>query len=171
MLTIAPAQRQDAPIIERLLQFHLYECGAEPGQDGMIDWGEPMERFFTDPACVPLLFRDDDELVGFAFVKLDRRLASPDGQTPIAANLIEEFFILRSHRRKGLGTLATDLILDRYPGRWSVTTWPDTCAGASARFWHYLTITRSGLDTREFGPGDHKGFPGQYVWVVEPKRD
>ena len=47
-------------ILERLLQFKLYEGGMEPGADGLIDWGEPLDKFFSDPGCVPLFFTVED---------------------------------------------------------------------------------------------------------------
>ena len=64
-------------ILERLLQLSLYEGGMEPGPDGLIDWGEPLDKFFADPACVPLFFTVGGRLGGFALAKLDRRPTGP----------------------------------------------------------------------------------------------
>ena len=164
-MTIESAQAHEASVIERLLQLELYEGGMEPGPDGLIDWGEPLDKFFTDPEHIPLLFRDDNGLVGFALVKLNRKLTGPDGKTSMTTNFIEEFLILRPHRRKGLGNRAVALILQRYPGQWMATTWP---GAMSIGFWHYVATTRSEVNGREFGPDKHKGFPGQYVWILEP---
>ena len=148
-LTIHPAQAHEADVIQRLLQLHLYEGGAEPGPDGLIDWGEPLDPFFADTGQVPLLFRDNHELVGFALVKLNRQPTGPDGKTPLTTNFISECFILRSHRRKKRGTCAADLIFDRYPGRWMVTCWP---GGMGEGFWRYVATGRPHMEGREFGP-------------------
>ena len=138
-------------ILERLLQLSLYEGGMEPGPDGLIDWGEPLDKFLTDPACVPLFFTVEGRLAGFALVKLDRRPTGPDGKTPVSANFIEEFYVMRPHRRKGIGTRAADLILRQYPGRWMVSTWPGRVA---VRFWHHVATGRADVNGVEFGPGD-----------------
>ena len=34
---------------------------------------------------------------------------------------ISEFFIVRRHRRRGVGTEVARLVFDRYPGKWEVT--------------------------------------------------
>ncbi len=164
-LTIERAQTHERLLVERLLQLHLYEGGAEPGPDGVIDWGEPLDKFFSDRSCVPLLFREDGKLVGFALAKLNRKPPGPDGKTAVSTHFIEEFFVLRGHRRKGLGTRAVELLFGRFPGRWMTTTWP---GGTADRFWRSAVMGRHGARGREYGPGEHQGFPGQYVWVVEP---
>ena len=164
-MTVTPAQAHEADVVQRLLQLVLYEGGAEPGPDGLIDWGEPVDKFFTKPGHVPLLFRDDNELVGFALVRLNRRPAGPDGKTPVTTNFIEEFFILRPHRRKKLGTRAADLIFETYPGRWMVTCWP---GHKGEGFWRYIATARPSIQGREFRPDEHEGWPGQCVWVIEP---
>ena len=161
-LRIEKAEASEAAVVDRLLQFTLYEGGMDPDPDGRIDWGEPLERFFTRPDFVPLLFREDDQLVGFALVKLNRRPTGPDGKTPVESNFIEEFCILRPRRRRGLGTRAFDVILERYPGRWMTSTWP-----GGEGFWHHVVMDRPEVNGREYKPDENKGYPGQWVWVVE----
>ena len=165
--TIEVAQADEAYVVERLLQFKLYEGGMEPEPDGLIDWGEPLDTFFTDPNYVPLLFRDANKLVGFALVKLNRKPTGPDGKTPVTTNCIEEFFILPPHRRKGLGTRAVDLIRQRYPGQWMATTW----AGAtSVGFWRSVAAACPEVNGREYQPDEHKGYAGQHVWIMESNK-
>ena len=144
-----------------MLQLELYDIGMDPGPDGLIDWGESLDNFFTDSSCVPLFLKVGGQVVGFALLKLNRGLPGPDGCTRRRANLIAEFYVMRPHRRKGIGTRAMDLILKQFPGAWTVTTWPDPRRVA---FWRRIATDRG----REFAPGEHNGFPGQYVWVIEP---
>ena len=151
------------PILERLLQFELYEIGLNPGPDGLIDWGESLDDFFADPSAIPYLFTMDGNVVGFALVRLGRRLMGPDDRTPLIANLIEEFYVSRPWRRRGVGTLAIRHITDRHPGPWIATTWPDE---GRVAFWRRVTLGREREGARVYEPGEHRGFPGQYVFVV-----
>jgi len=166
-LELEKAAVADHSILERLLQLELYEIGMEPGANGLIDWGESLEKFFTDPSCIPLFMNMDGRLVGFVLLKLDRNPTGPDGKTPMRANMIEEFYVMRPYRRKGIGTLAVDLIIKRFPGRWIATTWPNAQRVA---FWRHVAIGRDTMNGREFSAGEHAGFPGQYVWVIEPNK-
>ena len=163
-LRIEKAEASEAEVVDRLLQFMLYEIGMDLGPNARIDWAEPLERFFRRPDFIPLLFWEGEQLVGFALAKLNRKPTGPDGKTPVDSNFIEEFHIVRQRRREGLGTRAFDLILKRYPGRWITTTWP---GGYGEGFWHQVVMERPGIKGREYKPGEHKGYPGQYVWVIE----
>ena len=59
-------------VLERYLQFELYEVGLEPGPAGLIDWGESLDPFFSNGNHVALFFKTDGEFVGFALAKPDR---------------------------------------------------------------------------------------------------
>jgi predicted acetyltransferase len=159
---VDPASRG---ILERLLQFELYDVGLDPGPDGVIEWGESLDKFLADPSCVPLFLEVGGQVAGFALLKLGRNPTGPDGRTAVRSNVIEEFYVMRPHRRKGIGTHAIDLILERFPGHWTVTTWPDD---RRVNFWRHVATAREAFNGKEFAPGEHKGYPGQYVWTFQP---
>jgi pimeloyl-ACP methyl ester carboxylesterase len=48
---------------------------------------------------------------------------APSVRTPRGTPLLfdTEFFILRRHRRRGVGTEVARRVFDRYPGKWEVT--------------------------------------------------
>lgn len=150
-------------ILEGLLQLELYEIGMDPGLDGLIDWGESLDRYFADPEPNAFFFVVDDRIVGFALVKLIRASTPPEGYGVAVLNLVSEFYVARPWRRKGIGTCAAHMLFDRYPGQWAITSWPD---GLRVRFWRHVTSEYRRGKTQEFSPGEHKGFPGQYVWIV-----
>ena len=151
-------------ILERLLQLELYDVGMDPGPDGLIDWGESLDKFFETKPFVPLFFVVNNEIVGFALIKLERELGTPDGRGDFKSNFIAEFYVSRRWRRKGIGTHAADLIFRRYPGQWTVSCHPDDVRVA---FWRHVATGRDDVNGVEFGPDEHKGFPGQYVWIIE----
>jgi predicted acetyltransferase len=85
--------------------------------------------WLRQPFCFPLIALSGDVPVGFAFV----------GQRPfpfMAADQdfnLAEFFLLRSHRRTGLGRQVALQVLRRFPGRWELSVLPRN-VGAIA-FW------------------------------------
>jgi len=151
-------------VLERLLQLMLYEGGMEPGADGLIDWGESLDSYFGESMNVPLFFMMEGRIVGFTLIKLGRMLKGPDGHSNIKMNVIEEFFIVRPWRRKGIGTAAAHMILNRYRGQWAITTFPDD---ARTRFWRHVATGYKQGKSHEFSPGEHMGFPGQFVWMID----
>src|SRR5439155_26978355 len=87
----------------------------EPGADGRFGydklplyWSEPERRF-------PFLIRHGERVAGFVLVMR----GSPASDDPDVFD-IAEFFILRRHRRTGVGRRAAFLLWDRLPGRWIV---------------------------------------------------
>jgi predicted acetyltransferase len=151
-------------VLERLLQFELYELGMEPGADGVIDWGESLDKFFDDPNCIPLFLTGGEAFIGFALIKTSRSLRGPDGVSNGVMNLLAELYILRPWRRKGVGTAAVQRIFRSYPGEWVVTTWPDE---ARVAFWRSVMSHAPEMSCQEYCPGEHGGFPGQFVWIVK----
>jgi len=164
-LSIAGAESRDA--LRRLNQFALYEEGMDPGADGIIDWGESIDDYLGRPDHVGLVIAAAEALVGLSLIKTNRPHTGPDGVTPTRANIMEQFYILRPWRRKGIGAEAARMILYRYPGDWVITTWPSE---ERVGFWRHVTCCIQGASSQEYCPGEHHGFPGQFVWVVRTVR-
>jgi predicted acetyltransferase len=85
---------------------------------GEIGYSESdqLSRWFGDPSVNPLVILRGNEPVGFAMVA---RGAMP-GRPPVDYRMAE-FFVGRTHRRRGIGRLAVELILNRFAGRWEIT--------------------------------------------------
>ncbi len=84
---------------------------AEVGDDGRFA-ELPLDAYWGEPDHIPLLIRVAGRLAGFALV--DK--TSHTGR-PLERNMAE-FFVVRRHRREGLGLAAAHTIFSRYPGRW-----------------------------------------------------
>jgi predicted acetyltransferase len=113
------------------MELYLYEFsdvdGREIGEDGRFGYAT-LDAYWGAPGRYPFLVRVDGKLAGFALVAAQRIL---DGATP--GHLIAEFFILRTYRRRGVGTAAAFQIFDAFPGLWWVG---EHAANAPARaFW------------------------------------
>jgi predicted acetyltransferase len=114
------ATSRDAALLSNLLELYLHDLseafpGLELGADGRFGyeqlplyWSEPERRF-------PFLIRHGARVVGFVLAAR----GSPATDDPAVFD-IAEFFVLRRHRRSGVGRRAAFLLWDRLPGRWIV---------------------------------------------------
>lgn len=106
---------------------------------------ELLARWFRDDRSHPLLILDAGRAAGFALV------ARPPAGTATAGAVeyrMAEFFIRRSHRRRGVGGMAASLIFSRFAGRWEIV---EATANANAvRFWRrtVMAYTRGHYDER-----------------------
>ncbi|HSQ01174.1 MAG TPA: hypothetical protein VL049_28475 [Candidatus Dormibacteraeota bacterium] len=106
-------------MLTNLLQFYAHDLSGtfdlELGPDGRFPydklplyWSEPSRRF-------PFLIRYGTRLAGFALATR----GSPASDDPDAFD-VAEFFVVRRHRRSGVGRRAAFLLWDRFPRRWVV---------------------------------------------------
>ena len=79
--------------------------------------------------------RADGQLAGFALVRHQPSQIEPDS----LVWWMQEFFILRRYRRKGIGRTAASLVIQRHPGLWEITETPSN-QGATA-FWRAVLHT------------------------------
>jgi predicted acetyltransferase len=114
------ATSRDAVLLSNLLELYLHDLSEafptiELGADGRFGydklplyWSEPERRF-------SFLIRHGARVVGFVLATR----GSPATDDPAVFD-IAEFFVLRRHRRSGVGRRAAFLLWDRLPGRWIV---------------------------------------------------
>lgn len=118
-VTLAPATVSDHALLDNLLQLYIHDLsaifGVDIGADGRFGyarlplyWSEPETRF-------PFLIRVGAAPAGFALVTR----GSPASADPQALD-VAEFFVLRRHRRDGVGGAAARLLWDHMPGPWVV---------------------------------------------------
>jgi predicted acetyltransferase len=114
------ATLRDATLLSNLLELYLHDLSQafpelELGSDGRFGyeslplyWSEPERRF-------PFLIRYGTRVVGFVLATR----GSPASVDPDVFD-VAEFFVVRRHRRSGVGRRAAFLVWDRFPGRWIV---------------------------------------------------
>jgi predicted acetyltransferase len=96
-----------------------------------------LAHYWREPDRWPLLIRQKEDIIGMALV---RQAADPaDGRL---YREIAEFFILRSHRRQGLGGAAAKLIFERFSGTWQVAVLHSNNKAQS--FWQTVVTTQVG---------------------------
>lgn len=101
------------------MQLYLYDFAAiddwSIGDDGLYGNAATIEGFWTDPRMTSYLVRADGVLAGFVLSR-DGAYFAGDGTRDIS-----EFFVLRRHRRQGIGSEIARRMFDMFPGKWEVT--------------------------------------------------
>lgn len=120
-LVVERARADEAPIIANLMQLYLHDFSAlwfdreaegELGPDGRYADYPCLDAYWREPERTPWLFRIKGLPVGFALV--NDHAHSP---TPVD-RAVAEFFVVRKHRRKGVGEAAAHALFASAWGVW-----------------------------------------------------
>jgi predicted acetyltransferase len=114
-LDVRRAEPAQVAIVDHLLEFYCHDLAEyfllDADEDGRYRY--PPVRVWNDTADV-LLASLGRIPVGFAIV------APSDPLTGAPGRDLQEFFVVRRHRRAGLGADFANRVWDRYPGEWLV---------------------------------------------------
>ncbi len=118
---ILPAQSAHRPLLRQLIQLYLYDFTAYldiPMDDDGRYPADDFEDFGLHAGQHTFLFRVESRWAGFAMVE-DRR---HNHAVPPESRVIEmdEFFVLRHFRGKGVGRHAAHALFNRFRGQWRV---------------------------------------------------
>jgi predicted acetyltransferase len=125
------ATRDEAPVLANLLELYIHDFSEliDVELDGDGRFGYPdLALYWSDPARYPFLIKTDATLAGLALVKRMRGLLRDEMVWDVA-----EFFVVRGHRKRGIGTLAAHALWRQRPGKWQVRVMESNAA--AARFW------------------------------------
>lgn len=113
------------PTIRNLMQLYIYDMSEfkhrEVGSQGLYHYKD-FDNYWSQPDHYPFLVRVGKSLAGFAFVRFI------DGTADMA-----EFFVMREHRRRGVGAIAAKQLFDMFPGQWETRQEPKNFAAQT--FW------------------------------------
>ncbi len=105
-------------VLRQLLELYIYDFSeydqADVNQHGLYGYAY-LDLYWTQEARHPFFIVVDGKLAGFVLVSDHCRVL--DGRN---ARSISEFFVMRKHRRKGVGKLVAWQIFDLFPGQWEV---------------------------------------------------
>lgn len=123
------AAREDKSVLRNLMELYLYDFSEYLGED--IDehghYGYKfIDHYWTEPGRHPFFIRVDDRLAGFALVR-DSSCTGRDWHE------LAEFFVMRKHRRTGVGRITAHKLFAMFPGRWHVEQ--EAVNGPSMMFW------------------------------------
>jgi predicted acetyltransferase len=118
-ITLWRVTQADAVLLSNLLELYIHDLSdvfsIDIGDDGRFGYAT-LPRYWAEPDTrYAFLIRAGARVAGFAFVTR----GSPVSDNPEDLDLAE-FFVLRRHRRSGVGRHAARLLWDGMPGRWIV---------------------------------------------------
>lgn len=145
-LVVSRAGAEAAPVIANLMQFYIHDFSelwfdraaeGELGPDGRYADYPGLETYWTDPAREAWLFAVNGLPVGFALLN-----DAPHAPTPVD-RAVAEFFVVRKHRRRGVGLAAAHALFGSAWGVWEAAVVRRN-AGALA-FWRQAASTYPGV--------------------------
>jgi predicted acetyltransferase len=126
-ITITKAKRSDTPVLRQLYELYCHDfCDfmqSDVGENGMFTDDEFMVGLWPLKNFDAYLVRADGKLAGFVWVMRNRSVFA-HGAMPYpdeTHNLIDEFFVMRAYRKRGVGRYVAHALFDRYPGVWEVS--------------------------------------------------
>jgi predicted acetyltransferase len=119
-LTLQVATQEHETALQNLFQLYTHDFSeqwagqqrGELGEDGRFPPYGWLSSYWVEEGRIALLLRVEGHLAGFAL--LNRHFHAKPG----ADRNMAEFFVVRKHRRGGVGRAAVDAIFRRYPGLW-----------------------------------------------------
>src|SRR5437899_12666402 len=113
------ARAQELPVLRRLMQLYLYDFAAIDdwaiGEDGLYGNAATIESFWNDPRMTSFFVRVDGALGGSVLVRDGAHFAGEGTRD------ISEFFILRCHRRRIVGTATARRVFAECRAKWAST--------------------------------------------------
>lgn len=142
---------EDQGWIERAYHDYLEDLGVSatgtfPLLDG-VEQHQPdhLQRWLLDRSVALITILDEGRPTGFAMV------VRVSDSARVIDYRMAEFFIARSHRRRGVGRAAVRLILDRFAGRWEIVEHARNPAAIA--FWRKVVAAYTRGDYRERAAG------------------
>ncbi|HVY49677.1 MAG TPA: GNAT family N-acetyltransferase [Minicystis sp.] len=124
--------------MQRLAQLYAYDfseiLALDVDEAGLFDLGRMLDGCWSAPRRHAFLCRVDGQIAGFAIFDERSRLTGDPEVMDVA-----QFFVLRKHRRRGVGAACAARAFDLFPRRWEVRQ--EAKNVAATRFWR-ATIGR-----------------------------
>ncbi len=130
-VTLEPILPHELPALRNLWELYVHDftefVSREPGPDGRFETAEGFAARVAPPLEL-LWIRCQGRVAGFVFIRPHSHL---DGDPSVSD--VAQFFVLRAHRRAGVGRAAAALAFARRAGPWQVR---ETTTNLPAqRFW------------------------------------
>lgn len=117
-LKVTPAAPEQEPILAHLLELYAHDFSEfhsiELGADGRFGYRD-LPLYWSEAGRHPFLVTMDGKPAGLVLVKRGLEILGNEAIWDMA-----EFFVVRGHRRHGVGTEVAHQVWRRFPGRWEV---------------------------------------------------
>ncbi len=144
-LRLQPVTLKERTRLEVMFQYYLYDMaeftGARLSSGGRYNYSfEQIDPYWQNPDYTPYFAYVANELVGFALVR-----PHPEEAEVTQVWDIEQFFILRHHRRNGLGQALFQACLERHAGQWQIRVMLE-----NTRAWQFWTSAVKALNPSQY---------------------
>lgn len=117
-IEVIAATAEQAPLLDDLLQLYARDFSEfhniPLGPNGRFEY-KALPLYWSESCRHPFLLWVDGKLAGFALVKKGSEVSGNGSVWDMA-----EFFVLRAHRRRGIGTQMAHEVWRRFSGTWEV---------------------------------------------------
>jgi predicted acetyltransferase len=148
-LTLQPAGLEHRETLENLFQLYTHDFSdfwfdredGELQEDGRFPQYIYLDSYWTDPERTPLLIRAGGHVAGFALINRFSHSGLP------LDHAVAEFFVVRKHRRAGVGFTAATTIIRERPGQWEMAVARRNTAALP--FWRRVASAMAGPTVEE----------------------
>jgi len=114
--------------IYRMLELYQHDLSEIWDQDLDVhgEYGYALDRYWDTEGCWPFVVVADGKYAGFALVDQSVRIGTE-------GHWMDQFFVLKKYRRRGVGKLLAESAFGALPGRWEVGQMPQNHAAQA--FW------------------------------------
>ncbi len=127
-IQISRAVPEHEVVLRNLFEFYCYDfsefAGEEVNEEGRFTPARFMARYWDDPNWRAYLMKVEDQWAGFAWVVKGTLFKESIPYPHEDHFVIDEFFIARKYRGRGLGAQLAYHVFDLYAGTWEVTEIP-----------------------------------------------
>jgi predicted acetyltransferase len=150
---LVEANESDLPLLDNLAQLYQYDFsefdGSDIGDDGRFDWVD-WRALFEKPNHHVFRICVDGRTAGFASVYKGHAFRD-EGES---VWWMDEFFVMRSFRDRGVGERVARMLFDAFPGTWEIAQIRPN-VGAQA-FWRKVIGRYTEGTFEEFDIRDHR---------------
>ena len=158
VLQIRKAQPHDFAALQQMLELYQYELSDIWAQDADNEarYGYDLERHRNGDRFHAHVALAGSQYVGFALV-------APAAVTRQEGHWMEQFFILKRHRRSGAGSALAQHVLTSHPGPWEVGQMPENQVAQA--FWRRVVaqVTSGAFVELQVTEGWWKGLVQQFT--------
>jgi predicted acetyltransferase len=157
-LEVTIAGPDDRLPVYRMLELYQHDLSDIWDQDLDVhgEYGYELDRFWKQQDSWPYVFRLGGNLAGFALV--DKRVRIPGDDF-----WMDQFFVVKKHRRRGVGARAARMVFELHPGHWQVGQMPTNTS--AQEFWRRLidSYTNGRFTEEHLTSGWWKGYVQRFA--------
>jgi len=136
------ARPTDRLPISRMLELYQHDLSDiwDQDLDSHGEYGYALDKYWNEEGCHPFVVTANGKYAGFALVDQAVRIGTE-------GYWMDQFFVLKKYRRKGVGDLLAKSVFAALPGRWEVGQMPQNHAAQA--FWRKVIGLYTGGQFKE----------------------